>query len=419
MQNLKTIYYGLLIVVVALFNMPFFCDAAITDKDIEISYTNADYTATVSLLEEEIRDAGEKAVRGEKVNFPELYSKHLFLAHLYAWKLNKTDEALNGYQKASELRQSSAVGKRLLPVEFLFVAEIYEGKNDYSKAMEYYQKLLDDVVFRKEDEHDDVSIIMYEELTKFIQYQIDSIGLKKKTRENFTPSLARFKLTPAFIQVPVYQLMLLVFLPSAKLDFAIAEREGLASFIKHSPTNISSMILNYMLIVNASASSVTESSEKAMQIYLSKYPAGYYSLLLRQMFYRFYKETGQDGKARQLLAEMKGITEERKMELITEPDKRFSSPEKTWETYKKAMIEGDLDGVLECYVPGGYRHKEVYNVFGIERTREMGREIGDIERVSGGEKESVYMIRRIENGKEVAYEIRFFNMDGEWKMQEF
>ena len=40
-------------------------------------------------------------------------------------------------------------------------------------------------------------------------------------------------------------------------------------------------------------------------------------------------------------------------------------------------------------------------------------------RVSGSEREAIYRVKRIENGKEYTHEIRFYNIDGEWKMHEF
>ena len=51
--------------------------------------------------------------------------------------------------------------------------------------------------------------------------------------------------------------------------------------------------------------------------------------------------------------------------------------------------------------------------------REIGEKMGSMVRVSGNEREARYGVKRIESGKEYTYEIRFYNIDGEWKMQEF
>ncbi len=179
------------------------------------------------------------------------------------------------------------------------------------------------------------------------------------------------------------------------------------------------MILNSALVLNAAASSVTESSERAFEAYLLKYPDSYYSLSLRYMFYKFYKESEQYEKAEKLLKEIETVGRKRGIELITGSDKRFSSPEKTWETYKNALIAGDMDTVMECYAPGRRKHKKVFEVLGKEKLKEIGGEIGKLEKVSAGKNEAEYMIIRKENDKEFAYEIHFYNLDGEWKMQEF
>lgn len=421
------LYFGLLILVFVLTGLPFFCNAANMDNDIAESYIKADYATTVKLIERQIEWLKEKIAKDEKFNLSELYSKYLLLAHVYAWKLNNTEEALKQYRKATESRPSDAQNKKMLPVEFIFIAELYERKGDISKAREYYQNLLNELAARKNDEHDDVVIIMNEELTKLIKYQIDSINLKDSAKKNFKPLLSTLKLTGASAQAPVYQLLPLVLGPAVMLDIAVAEKtraladkNDLANYIKQSQTNISSMILNYMLILNASASSVTESSEMTMQAYIAKYPDSYYSLLLRQMFYKFYKENNQPERAKQLLTEIKNIAQKRKMEILTEPDKRFATPEATWKTYKNALIEGNLDESMGCFAPGESAiHKQTYEALGKDKMKEIGKDMGYVIRVSGDEQMAVYQIIRKEHGKNYSYEVRFYNIGGEWKLGRF
>ena len=45
--------------------------------------------------------------------------------------------------------------------------------------------------------------------------------------------------------------------------------------------------------------------------------------------------------------------------------------------------------------------------------------MGNIGKITGSEKEAKYRIRRMEEGKEITYYIHFYNVDGEWKMDEF
>lgn len=395
------------------------CYAANIDREVEESYLKADYTTTTRLLQRQIDQGAAKTSKSENVGFQGVYSNYLLLGHVYAWKLGKPEEALKQFQKAGEVRQANERNKGMLPIEFIFIAEIYETMNDLSKATEYYQNLLNALIVTKEIENDDFSIMMSEELARFVKYQIDTINVEVNTRNHFEPLLSKLKLAVPSTQAPIYQLLPLAFVPSAKYDIAIAEKAGLIAFIEQSPSNISSMVLNFSLVLNVSEGSVTDPSEKAMRAYLVKYPESYYSLVLRQMFYRFYQESGQEEKAKQILDEMKKIAKRRKMEIITEPDKRFSSPERTWETYKKALADGDLDGIRECYVPGRQRPVFFYSTLGKEKMREIGEKMGSMVRVSGNEREARYGVKRIESGKEYTYEIRFYNIDGEWKMQEF
>ena len=395
------------------------CHAANLDIEVEESYLKADYTTTARLLQRLIEQRSAKTSKGENVDFQGLYSNYLLLGHVYAWKLRKPEEALKQFQKASEVRQANERNKGMLPIEFILIAEIYEARNDFPRAREYYQNLLNELVVAKGIENDDFSIMMSEELTRFVKYQIDTINLEEKTRNHFEPLLSKLKLTAPLAQAPIYQLLPLAIVPSAKYDMAITEKADPVDFIKQSPSNISSMVLNFSLVMNASAGSVTDASEKTMRAYLLKYPESYYSLVLRQMFYRFYLESGQEEKSRQILAEMKKIAGKRKMQIITEPDERFSSPERTWKTYKRALGEGDLDGIRECYVPGRQRHTFFYAALGKEKMKEIGEETGSMVRVSGSEREARYGVKRIENGKEYTFEIRFYNIEGEWKMQEF
>jgi hypothetical protein len=179
------------------------------------------------------------------------------------------------------------------------------------------------------------------------------------------------------------------------------------------------MIQNYALLLAASASTVDESSEKATDAYLSKYPESYYSLQLRYLFYKFYRESGQTRNAERLAKDLEKIGSKRGMELIIGPDKRFSSPEKTWETYKNALIAGDIDLAMECYVPGEWKERKIFTLLGTEKMKEIGRSMGHIHKVKSSETMAEYMIIRKEKGKEISYGIHFHNVDGEWKMREF
>lgn len=406
---MKKIYIVFIFLVI-----PSLCNSTVLDQKIAESYTKSDYVTVVAIFEQQIKEIISK---GEKVNFSDLYRKQLFLAYIYAWKLDKTAEALKVYEKIAELRKSTEEIKASPPIEFLFIAEIYERKEDYSKARGYYQDFLKGLITIQEKENDDVSILVAEELIRFTKYQIDGINLKSEVLGKSSPLLPRLKLSSTHSSI--FPFLAFVLAPTAEYDFAIAMKTDPADYIKQSQANLSTRILNYFLVLNISAGSVDESSERALEAYITKYPEGYHSLLLRYMFYKFYRENGMDEKAERLFKEIKEIERKRKIELIIAPDKRFSSPEETWKTYREALIEGDIDTAMECYVPGRWKHKKIYTALGKEKLKEIAGRMGEIQRITGNEQSAKYRTRKMEHGKEITYYIYFHNIDGEWKMEEF
>jgi hypothetical protein len=389
-----------------------------TDQEIAKFYRASDYEAIVKLLEQQIIDLKGKGTEGKGDKYFELYRKYLLLADIYAWRLNKTDVALLKYHELNELRRLHQEASKFPPFELLYVAEIYEVKNDYQKARDNYNNLLSELIGFREKEKDDLSILMSEDLIRFVKYQIDSLQLKTRAEKGYKPLLARLKLSSQLTH-HFFPLLALGLVPTAEFISSPDRQIDLVKEIKQSPSNFSSMILNYALILAASAGSVDESSERAMEAYLLKYPESYYSLQLRYLFYKFYKESGQTKKAEKLAKELEKMASKRGMELTIGPDERFSSPEKTWETYRNALIAGDVDLAMECYVPGRRRHGKVYDALGKEKMKEIGRSMGDIHKVKAGQTMAEYMIIRKENRKEYSYAIRFQNIDGEWKMYEF
>ncbi len=388
------------------------------DQEIKNAYIKGDYITTAKLLEDEITQLKEKASEGKRRNFFDLYRKNILLAYIYAWKLNKSEAALTEYQKVIELRQSLLKINKAPPFEFLYIAEIYEMKNDLSKAREYYQTLLNELIAFQEKENDDVSIIMTNDLINIIKYQIDGINLKAPVAEKRAPLLKRIKLSSQLTpKIAMFFAPLVVVV--AEYDFSVVRKTDLVSYIKQSPSNVSSMILNYAFVLNASADSVDESAEKAMEAYLLKYPDSYYSLALRYLFYKFYKENEQAEKGEQLVKELEKIAKKRGIEIIIGPDKRFSSPEKTWNVYRNALISGDIDTAMECYVPGIWKERKVFTLLGKEKTKQMGEEMGEIERITGNENRAKYRIKQKYGGQDVSFHINFVNIDGEWKMYEF
>ncbi len=104
---------------------------------------------------------------------------------------------------------------------------------------------------------------------------------------------------------------------------------------------------------------------------------------------------------------------------IVNPDSRFSSPENTWSLYKKALIDGDITLVLKCLIQDKAKHNRIYEKMGKEYMKERALSMREIERISGDEKNAIYMILREFDGNDIAFEIYFVNVFGEWKIERF
>jgi len=107
------------------------------------------------------------------------------------------------------------------------------------------------------------------------------------------------------------------------------------------------------------------------------------------------------------------------MELIVNPDRRFSSPEKTWETYKKALMEGDIDLALECHIRNRNKYKEIFKLMGKDKLKKMAEKMNPIGKITMNDMRAKYRIRRNQKGNEISYYIYFSNVNGEWKIVQY
>lgn len=107
-----------------------------------------------------------------------------------------------------------------------------------------------------------------------------------------------------------------------------------------------------------------------------------------------------------------------------EPDPRFSSPEATWDTYRKALISGDFELALRCLMPTFVEEQSrLFNSMGKEKMKQLAENMRPIERVSGDDYTIEYRIekREIIRGEpyDISYSIYFRRDFGEWRILEF
>jgi len=408
----KIFSISLLFVLLFTPGMSFRCSAENIDQEIESSYISSGFATSAKLLEQKISQLEAKLTPGHRSTLLDIYMSKLLLAHIYAWKLQEIDKALEIYKELIQLNKN---GKRKMPaLELLYTAELYAVKNNLQEAEKYYHLFMKDLSELKEREHDDVSIMFADELLKFTKYQVDNIRLKIGGEH----LLKKLKLSSALPpNMALFFSMALA--PAARYETLAGVNIDLSTYIQQSTANISSMAFDYGLLLQAAGGSVDKSSEEAMKAYLSKYPESYFSLSLRYLFFKFYQESGQKKKADMILAELESIARKRGMELIVNPEKRFSSPEKTWEAYRQALMAGDLDLALECHVPNNNKYEQIFKLMGKDKLKKMAEEMNPIGKIMLEDMSAKYRITRNEKGNEITYYIYFSNINGEWKIVQY
>jgi tetratricopeptide (TPR) repeat protein len=421
------------VVAILLLLQPAMSAAAPAGFDYGKAYAAGDYTTAAQLLEQTIAKIQTDNSTRKSAGEHELYRLHLLLAHIYAWQLNRFDAALAEYQKAIDVRRAreqtamQEMPQRQMPeqkmniptFEFLFIGGMYEQKQEYQRALEYYQKILPEAQAVSDNARDRDMAMIGQDCILLVQYQIDGMQLKLKPSKDLKPQLKKLNLlystNPQF-----FSLIMSSLLPDLEYAGTLAEKTGLQTFIKANPANIHAMLLEYIILSNVAGGSMSPSVQAALAAFFSKYPDGYFSLTLRHLVARYYKENGEKEKAKRYMAELTAIARSRNMELITEPDKRFATPEATWEVYRKALIAGDIEGALSCHSPGDTKYRAVLTKLGPETAKKMGKDMGPIHKTktNSNDERAEYLITRKEGEQEFGYNVYFININGEWKIEQ-
>ena len=61
----------------------------------------------------------------------------------------------------------------------------------------------------------------------------------------------------------------------------------------------------------------------------------------------------------------------------------------------------------------------MFGALGKEKMKEIGKDMGSINRIIINKEIATYEILRKEGDNVYSYELKFHNIDGEWKMQDF
>jgi hypothetical protein len=105
-------------------------------------------------------------------------------------------------------------------------------------------------------------------------------------------------------------------------------------------------------------------------------------------------------------------------ETAKKPDSRFSSPERTWDTYKQALIAGDFELAESCLTPDfAKKHIEILKALGNEIIKKIALGYQPIQKIVQDDHSAKYRLRQKEiDGAEETYPIYFGNIFGNWKI---
>jgi hypothetical protein len=387
------------------------------DKEIEKSYLESEFGKTVELLERKTDELSKISPDNQKSSFPELYQSRLLLAFIYAWKLNEPQKAAQIYNELIQHGRAPDTRRKMPAFEFLYLADLYEHQKDFPSAIRDYNLFLENLTEFRKTENDDVSIIMVDDLERFTKYELDTLVLKTAKGR---PALLLPELRLASLMTHyVAPFLSIATAPAARFETSIAMAQGLAPYIEKSTRDVGSMFLTYSLLLDAAGGKVDESSERAFRVFFNKYPDSYLTLSLGYLFYQYYRDNDQSQKAQSLLKEINKTADRRRMKLTIGPDEIFSSPERTWETYRKALMVGDFDLAISCHLPGDKKYSEIFRLLGKEKMKEAAEKMSPIEKITSDSTMAKYRITRDQDGKEITYYIYFSNMNGEWKIVEY
>lgn len=287
------------------------------DIGLKKAYIEGDYVTSAKLLKKYIGQYRGNNITNNYSDLYNLYRKNMLLAFIYTWRLGNPEAALSVYKNVTGIRQFFRGTNKIPPFEFMYIAEIYEKKNKFSGAGEYYHALLNALTVMKEIASDDTTINMASDLINLIKYRIDGLPQNASRNMKRKQLLNEIKLPSVHsMGIPMESARLVA--AATEYDLESLQKIGLVKYIEQSPVNLSSMIMNYAFILNAASGTLDESVEKALKLYLKKYPESYYSLLLRHFFYRLYKENNMDGKSLSLLKELTEIAKKRQIRLVTD-----------------------------------------------------------------------------------------------------
>ena len=97
----------------------------------------------------------------------------------------------------------------------------------------------------------------------------------------------------------------------------------------------------------------------------------------------------------------------------------LSSPEATWNEFKKAIVGGNYDMALKCCCPEESKKVSRYKRLGSVKTNRIFRTMKSIEKVYQNEETAKYMLHRDVKGRNFTTYISFAKIENQWKINKY
>ena len=125
-----------------------------------------------------------------------------------------------------------------------------------------------------------------------------------------------------------------------------------------------------------------------------------------------------DGRRGSLLLAADRFSQQTGIHFALDPDPRFTSPEKTWQSFLAALNGGDAPGALSCFVPPFRNQLEpLFAQMSRAEMREMAASFTALSPSATPSSEvREYGVSRLVNGEQRAALVSFGNDGGEWKI---
>jgi hypothetical protein len=100
-------------------------------------------------------------------------------------------------------------------------------------------------------------------------------------------------------------------------------------------------------------------------------------------------------------------------------EENLSTPEETWNQFRKALLEGNYDLAMEYCCPDKNKAVNRYKRLGKVKTSRIFKNIKSIEKVYQDDDVAQFMVHRDIKGKNLTTYMSFAKIDNQWKIDKY